>query len=200
MELHPLFSFEKRKRKAERDKSEPKKKSIKSVINEMARKIDNLEKDMAKLVSQPRYGEDVPPLHLEKVVQRPATPPPGPSGSTVCSVSNASAATTAKGANKIVSNFVKAVSNLPTHTCNFCGGPHWATECKQYGTLLARRKRVQATNKCERCLGKADHLATSCPTPAHCFYCKTAGRMMFISTTRRFVHLNSHYRPLQVSK
>ncbi|EYC38576.1 hypothetical protein Y032_0708g1710 [Ancylostoma ceylanicum] len=76
MELHPLFSFEKRKRKAERDKSEPKKKSIKSVINEMARKIDNLEKDMAKLVSQPRYGEDVPPLHLEKVVQRPATPPP----------------------------------------------------------------------------------------------------------------------------
>ncbi|KAL6725199.1 hypothetical protein Aduo_007267 [Ancylostoma duodenale] len=93
---------------------------------------------------------------------RPATPPPGPSGQQ------------GNYGNRRQEPPVRG-NELPNN-CIFCDGKHWASDCRQCNSLSSRRKRLQEKGKCERCLGRNDHLATMCDTRGYCFYCKREGR------------------------
>lgn len=61
-------------------------------------------------------------------------------------------------------------------SCAFCDGNHYASDCTIYTRLLERRNRFIERNRCERCLLRANHLTTSCPTKHNCHYCKTEKR------------------------
>ncbi|VDO05063.1 unnamed protein product [Haemonchus placei] len=64
-----------------------------------------------------------------------------------------------------------------SNKCGFCDSPdHFAADCKQYFTLRDRSRRATERFRCERCLKRASHLATSCPTEKVCHYCKVAKR------------------------
>ncbi|CAJ0607277.1 unnamed protein product [Cylicocyclus nassatus] len=64
----------------------------------------------------------------------------------------------------------------PPSGCLFCNGPHWASNCNYANTLSSRRQMLARQNRCERCLGPANHLVTACQPRTNCFYCKLAKR------------------------
>ncbi|KAK5981959.1 hypothetical protein GCK32_016595 [Trichostrongylus colubriformis] len=67
-------------------------------------------------------------------------------------------------------------SKDPQLSCAFCAGNHHACDCNKFTTLHDRRRRLFDNNRCERCLKKADHMATTCATTSSCWYCRVAGR------------------------
>ncbi|RCN29253.1 integrase core domain protein [Ancylostoma caninum] len=69
-----------------------------------------------------------------------------------------------------------SLSSSPPSCCVFCGAEHWATNCDIYPTLTSRRRSLMHQNRCERCLGPANHMVTACQPRSNCFYCKQAKR------------------------
>ncbi|KIH55209.1 Tas retrotransposon peptidase A16 [Ancylostoma duodenale] len=60
--------------------------------------------------------------------------------------------------------------------CPFCEGDHYASDCTKVTHLRERRQRLFERDRCERCLQRANHLATSCKASNPCFYGKTEKR------------------------
>ncbi|VDO05250.1 unnamed protein product [Haemonchus placei] len=69
-----------------------------------------------------------------------------------------------------------AVAVPATKRCAFCDGDHYACDCGRFYNLRDRRRCLFERDRCERCLLRATHLATSCPATSTCFYCKSAKR------------------------
>ncbi|VDO84340.1 unnamed protein product [Haemonchus placei] len=69
-----------------------------------------------------------------------------------------------------------AVAVPVTKRCAFCDGDHYACDCGRFYNLRDRRRCLSERDRCERCLLKTTHLATSCPATSTCFYCKSAKR------------------------
>ncbi|KAK6019911.1 hypothetical protein OSTOST_14443 [Ostertagia ostertagi] len=68
-------------------------------------------------------------------------------------------------------------SNSQQLKCALCDGNHHACDCKRFRTLSDRKRRLDERKRwCERCLLKGNHVATSCPNPSYCFYCRKANR------------------------
>ncbi|VDP61878.1 unnamed protein product [Heligmosomoides polygyrus] len=129
--------------------------AVRERLADIVEKVEKIELRQLNLpIPNTGFGADVPPMKNSKYHQ---TPPPPEEAD--------------RGKEEEEEEQGSSIQ------CVFCNGDHFASECREYPTLMQRQEQAMRKRKCTRCLFRANHLAMFCRTKARCFYCKRDNRI-----------------------